>query len=84
MTKQIRQRRRVNVTTDQQRAKDARAQGVNLSKAAEDSVRKVLAEKWLKDSAGAIRQKNEWAEKNGLPLENTAWSDGSIRRICSA
>ncbi len=69
MNKPIRQRRPVNVTIDEQLVEDAKSQGLNLSQAAEDGVRKALADKWLADNAEAIRQKNEWVEKNGLPLE---------------
>jgi len=69
VNKPIRQRRPVNVTMDQQLVEDAKAQGVNLSKAAEDGVRKALAEKWLEDNAEAIKSINEWVDKNGLPLE---------------
>lgn len=69
VNKQLRQRRPVNVTIDQQLVKDAKDQGVNLSQAAEEGVRKALAEKWLEDNAEAIKSVNDWVEKNGLPLE---------------
>ena len=69
VNKPVRQRRPVNVTIDQQLIRDAKDQGVNLSQAAEEGVRKALAEKWLEDNAEAIRQKNDWVQKNGLPLE---------------
>lgn len=69
MNRTFRQRRPVNVTIDESLVEDAKAQGVNLSKAAEDGVRKALADKWLEDNAEAIKSINEWVEKNGLPLE---------------
>lgn len=69
VNKHLRQRRPVNVTIDQQLVKDAKDQGVNLSQAAEEGVRKALAEKWLEDNAEAIKSVNDWVDKNGLPLE---------------
>ena len=69
MNRPFRQRRPVNVTIDESLVEDAKAQGVNLSNAAEDGVRKALADKWLEDNAEAIKSINEWVEKNGLPLE---------------
>lgn len=69
MSKPVRQRRPVNVTIDQQLVEDAKQQGVNLSQAAEEGVRKALAEKWLEDNAEAIKSVNDWVDKNGLPLE---------------
>lgn len=69
MNKPTRQRRPVNVTIDQQLVEDAKQQGVNLSQAAEEGVRKALAEKWLEDNAEAIKSVNDWVDKNGLPLE---------------
>ncbi|MDF0602798.1 type II toxin-antitoxin system CcdA family antitoxin [Psychromarinibacter sp. C21-152] len=52
---------------------EARAYGVNVSRAAEagvsEAVRAAKAEAWKRDNAEAIADWNAWAAEHGLPLE---------------
>ena len=51
---------------------EARRLGVNLSRAAEDGLRRAVAEeaarRWQEENAEGIRQMNAYVEKHGLPL----------------
>ncbi|MGH8328478.1 MAG: type II toxin-antitoxin system CcdA family antitoxin, partial [Steroidobacteraceae bacterium] len=51
---------------------EAKARGVNVSKAAEEGVAaavcRVRNEQWLKENAGAIKSYNEFVEKHGMVL----------------
>lgn len=62
-----------NLTLDPQLLAEARAMKVNLSRAAEDGLRKAVAtakaEAWKRENATAINDYNRWIEANGLPLE---------------
>ena len=67
-------RRATNLSLDQALLHEAKALGVNLSKAAEaglrQAVRDARSEAWRRENAGAIASSNAWVEANGLPLES--------------
>ncbi|AXI44539.1 type II toxin-antitoxin system CcdA family antitoxin [Sulfitobacter sp. SK011] len=73
MNKQTSLRKATNVSLDSELLKDAKALGVNISRAAEegvnDAVRKAKGEAWKRENAASLEAWNEWAEVNGLPLE---------------
>ena len=65
-------RRATSLTMDRQLLDDARALGVNVSRAAEAGVATALkqarTEAWKRENAGAISDFNAYIEENGLPL----------------
>ena len=65
-------RRATSLTMDRQLWDDARALGVNVSRAAEAGVATALkqarTEAWKRENAGAISDFNAYIEENGLPL----------------
>lgn len=61
-------RRRTNLTMDAKLVDMAKELDVNLSRAAEDGVRRAVREKWKADNRAAMESQNAWLEKNGLPL----------------
>lgn len=65
-------RRAANLSLDPTLLDEARALGVNVSRAAEsglrEAVRSAKAEAWLRENAEAIASSNAWVEANGLPL----------------
>ena len=65
-------RRATSMTLDADLLDEARALGVNLSRAAEEGVlAAVKAERkrrWAKENAEFIRDYNEWIAENGVPL----------------
>jgi antitoxin CcdA len=69
-----RRERRVttNVSLDAALVAEARALGVNISKASaaglENAVAAARAERWLKENQGALDSSNAFVESNGLPL----------------
>lgn len=71
-TKASRNRRAVNLTLDAEVVEEARALGVNLSKAADEGVARAIgrikARQWAEENADVIRSTNEYIEKHGLPL----------------
>ena len=66
-------KRAANLTLDPELLEEARALGVNLSRAAEngvhEAVTKARAERWRSENAGALRSSNEYVDEHGLPLE---------------
>ncbi|MGL4637135.1 MAG: type II toxin-antitoxin system CcdA family antitoxin [Beijerinckiaceae bacterium] len=64
----------VNISIDQALLAKARAEGINLSAALDETLRakisKIEAERWKCDNADFIRAANKELEANGL------WSDG--------
>lgn len=66
-------RKPTNLSLDPALLEEARALGVNVSRAAEgglrEAVRKARGEAWLRENAEAIESYNRWIEENGLPLE---------------
>lgn len=65
-------RRSTSMTLDAAVLDEARALGVNVSRAAEQgvaaAVRAARAERWRRDNAEAIASHNRWVEENGIPL----------------
>jgi antitoxin CcdA len=65
-------RRATSMTMDAALLDEAKALGVNISRAAEQGVAAALkaarAEAWKRENAEAIAETNAWVEKNGLPL----------------
>ncbi|MBY6046100.1 type II toxin-antitoxin system CcdA family antitoxin [Vannielia litorea] len=65
-------RKATNLSLDAALLAEARALGVNLSRAAEDglsrAVQSLKEEAWKRENAKAISAANDWVEENGLPL----------------
>ncbi len=65
-------RQSVNTSIDSQLIKDAKALGINLSRAAEAGIAKAIAEektrRWQEENKKAIESSNAYVERNGLPL----------------
>jgi antitoxin CcdA len=65
-------RKAANLSIDATLLTEARDLGINLSRAAEDGLRKAVssakAEQWKRENAEAIASFNEWTENNELPL----------------
>lgn len=65
-------RKATNLTLDAALLAEARACGVNLSRAAEagvrDAVRAARSEAWQRDNRTALLAANDWVEENDLPL----------------
>jgi antitoxin CcdA len=66
------QRTSVNTSIDSQLIKDAKALGINISRAAEAGIAKAIAaektRRWQEENKEAIESSNEYVRKNGLPL----------------
>lgn len=66
------QRKPTNLTLDAGLMGEARALGINLSRAAEAGVRAAVSEAraaaWRADNAAALASSNAWMDENGLPL----------------
>lgn len=65
-------RKSTSMSLDADLLAEARALGVNISRAAEkgleEAVKRERTLAWQKEHAGAIETFNDWIEKNGLPL----------------
>ena len=65
-------RKAINLSIDPDLLDEAKALGINVSRAAEtglrEAVRAAKSEAWLRENAEAIASSNAWVEKNGLPL----------------
>ena len=65
-------RQRSSFTADPALLAEAKALGVNVSRAAEAGieaeVKKARAAQWRAENAEAIRSSNDYVEKHGLPL----------------
>ncbi|TPK64996.1 MULTISPECIES: type II toxin-antitoxin system CcdA family antitoxin [unclassified Mesorhizobium] len=65
------QRKSVNTSIDAQLIKDAKASGINLSRAAEAGIAKAIAaektRRWQEENFEAIVSSNAYVERNGLP-----------------
>tara|TARA_R110000787_G_scaffold285764_1_gene402257 strand:- start:804 stop:1040 length:237 start_codon:yes stop_codon:yes gene_type:complete len=72
MNKQTPLRKATNVSLDSELLKDAKALGVNISRAAEegvsDAVRKAKAVAWQAENAQSMADWGKWVEENDLPL----------------
>lgn len=66
-------RRSANLSIEADMLEEARALNINLSRAAQDGIRRAIAaekaRRWKEENAEAIRSSNEYVEKHGLPLE---------------
>lgn len=67
-------RRSTSMTLDASLLDEARALGVNLSRAAEEGilaqVRAARAKRWKEDNAADIAAYNKWIEENGIPNQS--------------
>ncbi|NGX16814.1 type II toxin-antitoxin system CcdA family antitoxin [Wenzhouxiangella sp. XN24] len=65
-------RKPTNLSLDSALLKEAKALGINVSRAAEagiaEAVRLHKQERWLKENATALASSNSYVEANGLPL----------------
>ena len=65
-------RRATNVSLDEQVVADAKALGVNVSRACEGGLRaevdRARKAQWLAENREAMESSNAWVEKHGLPL----------------
>lgn len=65
-------RRSTSMTLDAALLDEARALGVNLSRAAEEGilaqVRAARARRWKEENAEAVADYNKWIEEGGVPL----------------
>lgn len=72
MSRVDRPRRAANLSLDPGLLAEARALGVNISRAAEDGLRSAVraarAAEWQRTNAEALASSNAWADANGLPL----------------
>ncbi len=66
------QRKSVNTSIDSQLINDAKALGINISRAAEEGIAKAIAaekaRRWQAENKEAIESSNEYVRRNGLPL----------------
>ena len=72
-------RKATNLSIDPDLLDEAKALGINVSRAAEtglrEAVRAAKSEAWLRENAEAIAGWNAWVEENGLPLGVTVWRE---------
>ena len=65
-------RKATNLSLEAELVAEARRLGISLSRAAEDGLRRAVAEaakrRWQEENAEGIRQMNAYVEKHGLPL----------------
>ncbi|MEL7213979.1 MAG: type II toxin-antitoxin system CcdA family antitoxin [Pseudomonadota bacterium] len=65
-------RKATNVTLDSSLITEAKAHGINISRAAESGLRAAVkaarTRDWQRDNAKAIASTNDWVTQNGLPL----------------
>lgn len=66
-------RKATNLSLDVDLVADAKALGINLSRACEEALRTEIAaergRRWQEDNAAGIAASNAYVEKYGLPLE---------------
>ncbi|TPM29340.1 type II toxin-antitoxin system CcdA family antitoxin [Mesorhizobium sp. B2-3-4] len=66
------QRKSVNTSIDSRLIEEAKALGINMSRAAEQGIAKAIsAEKtrrWQEENKAAIESSNDYVKRNGLPL----------------
>ena len=67
-----RARRATNVSLDRRLLDEAKALGINLSRACEpglaQAIARARAERWLAENEAAIHSSNAYVERHGLPL----------------
>ena len=73
-------RRSVNLSLDAELLKEAKALGINLSRAAEkgiaDAIRRENETAWLAENSDAIEQNNRHFAEHGLPFSEYRGFDG--------
>ena len=66
-------RRPTNISLDSGMIEEAKALGINISRACEEGLAKQISEergrRWLEENREAIEASNAWVEEHGLPLE---------------
>ncbi|TIS50726.1 MAG: post-segregation antitoxin CcdA [Mesorhizobium sp.] len=66
------QRKSVNTSIDSRLIEEAKALGINMSRAAEQGIAKAIsAEKtrrWQEENKKALESSNDYVKRNGLPL----------------
>ncbi|MDX8457067.1 type II toxin-antitoxin system CcdA family antitoxin [Mesorhizobium sp. VK9D] len=66
------QRKSVNTSIDSKLIEEAKALGINMSRAAEQGIAKAIsAEKtrrWQEENKAALESSNDYVKRNGLPL----------------
>ena len=66
------QRRPINLSLDTGLVEEAKALGINMSRSAETSIAKAIADEkarlWLLENADALQSSNDYVKLNGLPL----------------
>lgn len=66
-------RKSTNLSLDDALLAEAKGLDINLSRAAEDGVRRAVArvrsERWLAENAAALESSNRYVAEHGLPLE---------------
>jgi len=66
------QRKSVNISIESRLIEEAKYLGINISRAAEESIAKAVSEeksrRWLLENKEAIESSNEFVRRNGLPL----------------
>lgn len=66
-------RKATNLSLDSALVEDARALGINLSRACEEGLRKEISvertRQWQEENAEAIQHWNAYVEEHGLPLD---------------
>ena len=69
----IHTRKPTNLSLDPELLAEAKALNINLSRAAEDGVRRAVAEelgqRWKAENADALDSSNDYAAQSGLPLD---------------
>ena len=68
MTGRTPRRRPTKLSLDTGLVDEARRLGLNLSRAAEEGIRREAARRWQEENAESLRQMNAYVEKHGLPL----------------
>ncbi len=62
-----------NLSLDQDLLHEAKAYGINLSRASETGIRQAVAramsESWKQENAAALTSSSQWVEAHGLPLD---------------
>lgn len=65
-------RKATNITLDSSLISEAKAHGINISRAAESGLRAAVkaarAAQWQRENAEALRSSNQWIDDHGLPL----------------
>ncbi len=73
MQERLLRKKPTNLSLDQDLLSEAKAYGINLSRASESGIRRAVAgarsENWKRENAAALTSSNHWVEAHGLPLD---------------